>query len=79
MSDKLERLIGFWKFEAKSGKKGLSTKSRIDMNIPAGSKLMVMANEYKRNPQDPDYFLFMAKEEEKKTLTPVAQEEELPF
>jgi len=63
MEPKLEKTIAFWKFEAKSGKKGLKSTAKIDVNIPSGSKILIMANEYKRNEKDPDYYLFVSKDQ----------------
>jgi nitric oxide synthase oxygenase domain/subunit len=81
MTDKLEKTLAFWKFEAKSGKKGIKTTAKYDVLIPAGSKALIMANEFKRNSQDPDYYLFISRPDtqEQLTLTPTPEGEDLPF
>jgi hypothetical protein len=81
MEPKLEKTLAFWKFESKSGKKGLKTTAKMDVNIPNGSKILIMANDFKRNEKDPDYYLFVSKDQQmpQQQLIQTPQDDDLPF
>lgn len=73
MSD-LIKLTGLWKSESKSGVKMLSG------SLNAITSLLIMPNDFKKDPKDPDYYLYLKpKEKEAAAKQAPAADEDLGF
>jgi hypothetical protein len=73
------KLTGLWASETKNGDKMLAGK------LSPMARIVILPNKFKKNPTDPDYYLFIAavdngeKREDKQEAPAEAMPEDVPF
>lgn len=69
----LVKLTGLWKSKTKQG------VSLLSGSLNAVTSLLIMPNTFKKDPKDPDYYIYLKAREKDATAKPATAPDELDF